>query len=372
MSLETDLQNAISSATSLNQNVQGKIDEINSELATAIAAQQSQVDSTRNSLTSSINTAISGLDRRASTFSSWLIFDELVKIKPACLVGNEWAITDEGTVSVTAEQFFTNDDIQTASPKVYDPKVGTYVADASIAVNPWEAMGAVPGFDRSLHQYDNEELGFKNGSWWSPTAVDPETDEKWLDADGNPEPAYYDFPWYQLGFDTQSVNTDNRPGYYLDDYKIPHFVMRGSIQGSNHRSNRTFIQFGYGNTGSHDAARRPRQGDANQPFYASYDDTRNRVADRNGYFYQPTQADIDAAVAAGEQPRQGMFAIDSRGWGHGTNSSGGGNYPGFWCIPIAQGLRSVFNPRLFNFGRREIAISAIGVIWMPPIDPYTP
>jgi len=371
MSLETDLQNAISSATSLNQNVQGKIDEINSELATAIAAQQSQVDSTRNSLTSSINSAISGLDTRSSTWSSWTFFDELVKIKPACVIGEEWAFTDEGTVNPAAEQFFTQDDINAAAPQVYDPVAGTTVAAPSIAKNPWEAIGAVPGFDRSLHQYENEELGFKNGYWYSPTAIDPVTGEKWLDADGNPEPCYYDFPLYQMGFDTGSHGTNHRPGYYLDDYKIPHLVMRGSIQGSNHRASRTFIQFGYGNTGSHDRARRPRQSNPDLPFYASYDDTLTRVGDRAGHYRQPTQAQIDEAVAAGEQPRQGMFAIDSRSWGHGTNSSGGGNYPAFWCIPMAKGMTSVYNPRLFNWGYREIAISAIGVLWLPPMDPYT-
>lgn len=372
MSLETDLQNVISSATNLNQNVQGKIDEINSELATAIAQQQSQVDSTRNSLTSSINSAINGLDLRSSTFSGWHFYDEPVKIKPACVVGNEWAITDDGSVDVTAEQFFSDSDINTASPAVYDPAAGTYVAAGASCVNPWEAIGATAGYDSSLHNYNNEELGFKNGGWFSPTAVHPETGEKWLDADGNPEPAYYDFPWYKLGSNVSSTSSTNRPGYYLDDYKIPHFVMRGSIQGANHRQNRTFIQFQVGNTGSHDAARRPRQGDSSQPFYARFDDSRTRAGDRQGHFWQPTQAEIDAAIAAGEQPRQGMFAIQSRGWNHGNNTLGGGNYPAFFCIPMTAGYSSAFNYRMYNWGRREIAITAIGVIWMPPIEPYTP
>ena len=371
MSLETDLQNVISSATSLNQNVQGKIDEINSELATAISQQQSQVDSTRNSLTSSINSAISGLDLRASTFSGWQVFDEPVFLKPACVVGNEWAFDADGNVTSTSESNFSDGDIDTASPTVYDPRAGTYVAAPSIAKNPWEAIGAVAGFDRSLHQYDNEELGFINGSYRDPHAVNPDTGMKELDADGNPVPAYVDLPWYQLGASVATARHGHNPGYYLDDHKIPHFVMRGTVNGGTHRKNRTFLQFQLGHRGSHDSNYRPRQGNSAEPFYASYDDARARTGDRAGTFWQPTQAEIDAQVAAGEIPRQGMFAVEGAGWGYG-NTIGGGNYPSFWAIPMTSYDGTPIARRMFNWGRREICITAIGVVWMPPINPYTP
>lgn len=364
MSLETDLQNAISSATALNQNVQGKIDEIDGHLSSAIATQQSQVDSTRTSLTNSINTAIGGLDLRASTFSGWHVFDTAQIIQPACVIGNEWAITPEGTVDIGAEQYWSNTDISNASPTVYDPRAGTYVPAASIAKNPWQAIGAVDAFGQDANGNDDDYTD--NGSFYSPWAKNPTDGTVQMDADGNPVPAYVDFPWYQLGASVAGYGSHN-PGYYLDDHKIPHFVMRGTVQGGTHRMNRTFVQFGLGNVGSYDGNRRPRDGAT-----GTYNDAMARTGDRLGTFWSPTDAEIQAAIAAGDDvPRQGIFGIEGANWGFGNNI-GGGNYPTFWVFPMTSYNGTPHVRRMWNWGRRAISVTAIGVIWMPPINPYTP
>ena len=378
MTIETDLQDVVSATSALNQTVQGQIDNINTELDAQIAASNSANAATRNALESDIASALANLDVRAATWGGWQILDEPVAIAPACVVGDEWAIDDvTGEVRPQDESLFDNNDIQAAAPRILDHSssgTGTYVAGNDIAVNPWEALGAADSFDPTLNAYTTGE------SWPSPQGRDntSATNDFLYDADGNTVPAYHDFDFTKAGVSMSSVGSSHYPTYTLDDQKVPYLLLAGAVEGSNHRSNRTFVQFANGNVGSHDVNRRPRQGDSNAPFYNQYNDAKTRVGDRNGSFFQPSDAEIATQIANGEQVRQGMFALDSRSWtgpdqfgnaNPNTYGTGGGsNYPSVWAIPFTEYNGTPMNRRMFNWGRRALNITRYGVIWLPKVS----
>jgi len=399
MSLETDLQNAISSATQLNQNVQGKIDEINTELDAAVADSQSRTSSSINSLTSAVNAELGNLRPYSMSMLFWkdLGPDEIIRIHPAMVIGQGW---DDGGMNHYS-QYGTGNDV------VWDNDSGAYRPIDENCVNPFIAYGEKYGV-QVADEYDwtNENspgYGYNIGTPNSPVIKDPVTGENlsFVDADGNTQyyKCYHDF-WTNDTLTRTSrdilpvgdlTSISNRKAY---------LVMQGSVVGHPDRSARTFVNVGMRTIGSHSQqyayTRQDSNGDGTNNVTA-FNWARRRMARHNGA--SQTNSHGCGNPAVGDAPHTtGLTCVQGQHYGFSTayrnfsnittreleleyesgapttvpepnTTTRWNNYSAKWAIPIGDmPYRSTPELRLYNWGYTGLMIEGWGIAIMSPVE----
>jgi hypothetical protein len=317
MSLETDLQNAISSATALNQTVQGQIDTINTTLTNAVA----NVDSTLNAATQQAENEVatflaSGTSKRAH-ITSMYVPESTIIIKAAGVLGSEYD---------------------------HAADVDQSIIDAE---NPHEMVDGFPMLAQSevknpFQEYYENFQDTRGGSMHAP-----------VDANGNP--CYVDLPLFNHGesLNLQSYNYANNPMGSFSSGKKTYMIMRIGVHGSPHRGHKTWIQTWGRYEGAHNAG---LYTNIASPTIAQQQQVHTR-----GHFGRVQCANTENC---GPNAPTGSFAANNHIYlaqasGYGFGNSMASNYGQWMMIPV-HGTNSYPTTRIWNWGFGDLAISAIG------------
>ena len=327
MSLETDLQNAISSATQLNQTVQGQIDTINTTLNNAVA----NVDATLNTATQQAANEVAtfladGTGKRAH-IASMYVPETTIRIKPAGVLGSEYDHAND-------------------------------VDNAIIfAENPSELVDGFPMLRQDMvknpfQEYYENFQDVRGGSMHSP-----------VDADGNP--CYVDLPLFNYG---ESLNLDRyqyggNPITAFQAGKKTYMIMRIGVDGSPHRGHRTWLQVWARNLGAHNGGlyrnvASPTIAEQQQVY------TNGHFGRRQVYNTENCGPNAEAGTMAANNH---IYLAEASGYGFGGPMAS--NYGSWILIPI-HGHNQWDTTRIWNWGFGEIAISAIGFAYVD-FDPAT-
>lgn len=393
MSLETDLQNVISSATQLNQNVQGKIDEINTELDAAVADSQSRTSSSINSLTSAVNAELGNLRPYSMSMLFWkdLGPDEIIRIHPAMVIGQGWDNVNN------YNQYGTGNEI------VWDNASGAYRPTDENCVNPFIAYGEKYGV-QVADEYDwtnanSPGAGTGTGKPYAPVLKNPVTNENltFVDADGNTQyyRCYHDF-WVNDTLTRASRDISPVGDLASISNRKAYLVMQGSVVGHPDRAARTFVNVGMRTIGSysqnHWYERQDSNGDGTKNVTA-FNWARKRIASHVSYTTGCGNPAVgDAPSSTGLTCIQGQHYGIAQGYRNFSNittreleleyESGApttvpepetdvrwNNYSAKWAIPIGDmPYFSTPELRLYNWGYTGLMIEGWGIAIMSPVE----
>lgn len=337
MSLETDLQNVISSATSLNQNVQGKINEINTTLTNAVAGVDATMNAAVADASSRVSSVLAGPTAKRFNIQSMYIPEDTIVVNAAGIIGNPYDLTVDEDNSV----------IVAANPHQHVD--GFPMADPSLVKNPFQEYMSVHGITDPYQAYS------------------PYVDNSMREL---PEDAcYVDLPLWNHGSALNNTKYANANRVWGDSTagKETYLVLRIGVEGSPHRAHRTWIQTNSRSQGSHNgrmwwSGSSTALSELNQslPEGKVYE---QRVA-VNGH--QTTSAvtlawteDSGLNAAEGSIYRnQGIYLAEASGYGFG---SWAGSYYGSWLAIPYFGTNQWETVRLWNWGHGKLAISAVGI-----------
>lgn len=329
MSLETDLQNVISSATQLNQTVQGKIDNINTTLNNAVA----DVDSTLNAAVADASSRVSGIlagpTGRRTSIQSMYIPEAPIRIYGAGIIGNDYDKTiDEDNSVIVAENPHQHVD-------------GFPMADPSIVVNPKQAY--------------REKYGLTGNAGWSPyDNGDSET--------GNP--CFVDLPLFQHGEQLAKVNYANANRVWGDSTagKQAYLVLRIQVQGSPHRAHRTWIQTSCRHHGGHNGHMYYGQSESN--INALNAETGKEYRDRGYVNSHQGRITMEFTENSGLNAPEGsvyrnngIYLAEAGGYGFMSVASG---YGSWIAIPLFRDSQWD-TLRVWNWGYGDISLWAAGI-----------
>jgi hypothetical protein len=320
MSLETDLQNVISSATQLNQTVQGKIDNINTTLNNAVADVDATLDAAVANVNSEVATLLANPTGKRFHIQSMYIPESTIVIQGAGMIGNDYDKSADVDNSVIVAE------------NPHEEWLGFPVAAASIVKNPaqeyCETYGVSP--NAAYSPYDNGDS-----------------------ATGNP--CYVDLPMFNHGGDLRKVNYANANRVWGDSTsgKRPYLVLRIGVEGSPHRAHRTWVQTNCRKAGAYNGS---MWWESASPTV----DQQQRFS-VNGYSNIKMQNTENCGLNAAEDSiyrHNNIYLAEASGYNLGGTIAS--NYGSWIALPL-WGMWQWETLRIWNWGYGDLAISAAGI-----------
>jgi hypothetical protein len=380
MSIETDLQNAVAAASSLNQTVQGKIDAINTTVSSAIASNDARTASAITGMTNAVNAELANIRPYSTNYVFWntLAPTSRIRIFPAMKIGHPWA---DGTL-VNASDNGKN-------PIVWDNDAGGYRPADSINKNPFIEWGAIDEWNALT----TGDKGTGIGSAYAPVLRNPTTGQplSFTNAAGQTDHyrCYTDF------------STDGIPvqGYLrllpFDDLhsisgRKAYLVMSGTVVGAPDRAARTFVNVAKTSVGSHSPTHNHQRQDLNGDGIV--ETTVNNWA-RPRLARHASADTFCGNPAAGDAPSStGLVAVQGQHYNAASGSRNfsnasteqlqadptivpvpytdtpTNNYQAVWVIPV--GDLPPFSStvwRLYNWGYTGLIVEGWGLAYMTPV-----